>query len=310
MRIGMIGIVNNLSTKLSSHNAGWTFVTKSILENKFNNIVEILDNRCDYNLYDVLIINEGVNYKEGVFNFFGGVQPRQIDSLVKLSFFKGKLYCVNQQVDYNALIKKRKELKNLDITFTIPEVIDLSKLNNKLILGDSHSISIYKPGYGISRNDGKTLHSFLNTGLHNFIDDDCKELIFYAGNIDVRFHLKRFKGEETIFELVNELKNQLLELKNKGIKVTLTHLLPIEDESRKIPGTGQYKGNNFNGSKEERTKYVLLFNECIYEIASELGLKVITWDFDYNKGLQFEAMESKQSVHLRPEYYKFINEIL
>jgi len=306
----MVGIVNNLSTKLSSHNAGWTFVTKSILQDKFDNEIEILDNRCDFDLYDVLIINEGVNYKENVFNFFGGVQPRQIDSLVKLASFKGKLYSVNQKVDYNTLIKKRKELKNLDITFKIPEVVDLSKLNNKLILGDSHSISIYRPGYGISRNDGKTLHSFLNTGLNNFIDEDCEELIFYAGNIDVRFHIDRFKQHETILELTTELKNQLIILKNKGIKVTLTHLLPIEDESRKIPGTGKYKGNNFNGSWERRTSYVLGFNNFIDNIAKDLNLEVITWDFDYYEGLNFEAMESKQSVHLRPEYYKHINEIL
>lgn len=306
----MVGIVNNLSTKLSSHNAGWTFVTKSILQDKFDNEIEILDNRCDFDLYDVLIINEGVNYKENVFNFFGGVQPRQIDSLVKLASFKGKLYSVNQKVDYNTLIKKRKELKNLDITFEIPEVVDLSKLNNKLILGDSHSISIYRPGYGISRNDGKTLHSFLNTGLNNFIDQDCEELIFYAGNIDIRFHVHRFKGESTVFDLVAELKKQLISLKDKGVKVTLTHLLPIEDESRKIPGTGQYKGNNFNGSKEKRTNYAIYFNRLIDNVAEELDLKVITWDFDYYKGLDFEAMESKQSVHLRPEYYKHINEIL
>lgn len=307
----MIGIVNNLSTKLSSHNAGWTFVTKSILENKFNNTVEVLDNRCDYNLYDVLIINEGVNYKENVFNFFGGVQQRQIDSLFKLSSFKGKLYSVNQKVDYNVIVNKRKELKSyVLLNFEIPEVLDLSKLNNKLILGDSHSISIYKPGYGISRNDGKTLHSFLKTGLNNYIDDNCKELIFYAGNIDVRFHIHRFKGESTVFDLVAELKNQLISLKDKGLKITLTHLLPIEDESRKIPGTGQYKGNNFNGSKEKRTNYVLYFNRLIDNLANELGLEVITWDFDYNKGLDFESMESKQSVHLRPECYKFINELL
>ena len=36
---------------------------------------------------------------------------------------------------------------------------------NKLILGDSHSVSIYKPGYCINRNDGKTLNGFLNIGI-------------------------------------------------------------------------------------------------------------------------------------------------
>jgi hypothetical protein len=108
MKIGMIGIVNNLSTRLSSHNAGWTFVSRSSLETYFNEKVEILDNSSNYQDYDILVINEGVNYRQDVFNFFGGVQESQIDSLIKFSNFQGKTYCVNIPIDYNILISKRK----------------------------------------------------------------------------------------------------------------------------------------------------------------------------------------------------------
>lgn len=306
----MLGIINNLSTRLNSHNAGFTLVSRSVLESKFKEKIEILDNRCDYNNYDVIIINEGVNYKEGIFNFFGGVQQRQIDSLIKISNYKGILYSVNYEVNYNNLIKKRKELNNIDISFKIPSVIDLSKVNNKLILGDSHSLSIYKPGYSISRNDGKTLYGFLKLGLNSFIDQNTNELIFYAGNIDIRFHIHEKGGKEIIKSLCLDLYEQVSFLKLKGIKVTLTHLIPIEDEDRKIPGTGKYKGYNFLGTKKERMDYVVYFNSLIDRIAFSLELNIIRWDFNYEEGLLFSNMESKQSVHIRPEYYKYINELL
>ena len=309
MNIGMLGVITNLSTRLSSHNAGWTLVCKAILERKFHDVVEVLDNRCDYDDYDVIIINEGVNYREGVFNFFGGVQPRQVDALIKLSKFKGRLYSVNSKVDYNALLSKRKELNTLDITFGVPEVIDLSRVNEKLVLGDSHSLSVYRPGYSVSRNDGKTLHGFLKLGLNSFINDNTKELVLYAGNIDIRFHIHRQGGKGAVKDLSLRLYDQLVNLKERGIKVTLTHLIPIEDESRKIPGTGKYKGENFFGSKEERTEYVIYFNSLLDRIAKKLNLDVITWDFDYNEGLDFYHMEAKQSVHIRPASYKYIDEL-
>lgn len=305
----MLGVVNNLSTRLNSHNAGWTLVCKNILERKFHDVVEVLDNRCDYEEYDAIVINEGVNYREGVFNFFGGVQPRQIDALIKLSKYKGKLYSVNNIVDYNALLSKRKELNSLQITFAIPEVIGLCCVTNKMVLGDSHSLSIFRPGYSISRNDGKTLHGFLKNGISSYLHEDTKEIIFYAGNIDIRFHVNRLGGKEAVKDLSLRLYDQLLDLQSNGIKVTLTHLLPIEDESRKIPGTGLYRGYGFYGSKEERTEYVIYFNSLLDRIAKKLNLDVITWDFDYNEGLDFYHMEAKQSVHIRPASYKYIDEL-
>ena len=309
MKIGMIGIVTNLSTRLSSHNAGWTLVCKSVLETKFGTEVEVLDNKCDYSGYDILVINEGVNYKEGSFNFFGGVQEKQIESLVKLSSYKGITYSVNSKVDYNALLTKRKELRHLDLSFPIPEVIDLSKVNSKLVLGDSHSLSVFKPGYSISRNDGKTLHGFLKIGIEKFIKEDTTDLVFYAGNIDIRFHTHNHGGEEAIKKMSIDLFNQISKLTEKGIKVTLVHLIPCEDESRKIPGTGKYKGENFFGSKEERISYVTYFNSLIDRIAIKLNLDVIYWQFDYENGLSFDDMEAKQSVHIRPSSYKYINQL-
>lgn len=307
MKIGMIGIVNNLSTRLSSHNAGWTFVSRSALETYFNQRVEILGSSTNYSDYDVLVINEGVNYRENVFNFFGGVQESQIISLVQFSEFKGKVYCVNTPVDYNLLLTKRKELKHLDICFKDPEVIDLSKVSSNLVLGDSHSLSAYQKGYAISRNDGKTLHGFLKVGIKNYIPEGVDTLVFYAGNIDIRFHLHKF-GKDGIDKLINELEKQLQDLDLKS--VTLVELIPIEDESRKLPGTGLYKGQPFYGSKELRTELVKYFNSKLrYMSATYVNFKCLSWDFDYNN-FSFDCMEAKQSVHIRPSHYLNIKDFI
>lgn len=297
----IVGLVSNPAKSLNSHNGGWTLILKSIFK------ADILTEKDNWDDYDELILSEGVNYKEGVFNFFGGVQDSFYIKLDKLNSFNGKVYCVNDMIDYNIVCNKRKELKSLSCN-KIPEILNINNLNNKLILGDSHSISVYKPGYSINRNDGKTLNGFLKIGLKNYIPDNVDDLIFYAGNIDVRFHIHRFGGRKAIVNLIRELFKQLVNLNIKNI--TLVSLLPIEDESRKIPGTGLYKGEPFFGSKQQRTYYVNEFNSLLKRGCDHYGYNLIEWDFNYENGLSFDDMESRQSVHLRPKSYKFLNQLI
>ena len=297
---GIVGVVINPVRSLNSHNGGWTLVLKSILD------ADILTEKDDWNKYEELILSEGINYKEGKFNFFGGVQDSFYIRLNKLNDFKGKVYCINEMIDYNVVCKKRKELKGLSCN-KLPEILYTKKHNNKLILGDSHSVSVYRPGYSIHRIDGKTLNGFLKIGLHNFIKKDTSELVFYAGNIDVRFHIHRFGGRKAVVDLIRELFVQLQKLNLN--KITLVSLLPIEDESRKIPGTGLYKDKPFFGTKEERTYYVNEFNALLKRGANHYNYNLIEWDFNYEDGLSFDEMESRQSVHLKPKSYKYIKQL-
>ena len=296
----IVGVVSNPVRSLNSHNGGWTLVLKSIYN------ADILTEKDDWNNYEELILSEGVNYKEGKFNFFGGVQDSFYTRLNKLKNFNGNVYCVKEKIDYNIACNKRKELKGLSCNKS-PEVLYTKEYNNKLILGDSHSVSVYKPGYSINRIDGKTLNGFLKIGLHNFITKDTNDLIFYAGNIDVRFHVHRFGGRKAVVDLIRELFLQLNKLNLD--KITLVSLLPIEDESRKIPGTGLYKGKPFYGTKEQRTYYVKEFNSLLKRGCNHYKYNLIEWDFNYDKGLSFDEMESRQSVHLRPKSYKFIKQL-
>jgi hypothetical protein len=311
-KIGMLGVLTNLGTRLYSHNAGWTYVTRSILSEKCGQEVDIVSNADDFDQYDVLIINEGANFKPGVFNFFGGAQDRQVQALKKFSSYKGNVFYLGDFADYTIPCKKRKDLSDIsDLTFPEGKVIDISNYGDSIIIGDSHSISAWEPGKTINRLDGKTLNGALKIGLKNLIPSKYQNNIqFYFGNIDVRFHFKRFGGASAIVDIFERYVKQLKELKEEGYNITLTHLIPVEDESRKIPGTGKYLGENFFGSQQERLEYVEHFNSLIEQTAELLELKVARWyNLDYD-GLSFDDMESRQSVHIRPSSYMHANKFI
>ena len=259
-----------------------------------------------------MIINEGANFKPGVFNFFGGAQDRQRDALKRFREYTGKVFYLNQEVDFSIPCKKRKDLTELsEFVFPKGNVIDITKYFKAIIIGDSHSISAWGPGRTIKRMDGKTLNGALKFGLKNLIPlEDQKDVQFYFGNIDVRFHFHRFGGEVAVNEILKRYYDQLVELKKDGYSITLTHLIPIENESRKIPGTGLYKGKGFYGTQQERSSYVKVFNKGLDTMAEELGLNVAKWDSLNYDELSFNDMESRQSVHIRPSSYMNASKII
>ncbi len=289
----MIGIISNPVTSTKSHNGGWTWALQHLL-----GCQHIEKDPKKFKDYDTLIINEGVNYKEGVYNFFGGVQQSTIKKILALSEFKGQLFIINEKLDFKHLFKKRKELNHL-IDISIKEPIVLKTDNyykNKLIIGDSHSISVYKPGYSISRNDGKTLFGFLrDVNIKEY--KNYKDLITYFGNIDIRFHLARQKNP---IKATRELALRYVDF-CYATKAKPVCLLPIEDEGRKIPKTGKYKGRNFFGSRELRKNLVSLFNDILQSHFLDCYIWPSEW---YDEGYVFEnKMELRQSVHLRPTSY-------
>jgi hypothetical protein len=170
------------------------------------------------------------------------------------------------------------------------ESFELPK-KDKLLVGDSHSISVW-PGedYNIQRMDGKTLYGFLKSPVASDY--------MYFGNIDVRFHLCR--QPDPVSAAINLVKRYIEFAKSCNAKVSC--LLPIESESRKLPGTGLYKGKKYYGTMQERSKLVHIFNN---ELLSS-GLQVNEWPERWYKDLDFyekEVMEPRQSVHIRPKFY-------
>lgn len=315
MKIAMIGIASKPSTALFSHNGGWTYTLKSILQKTIGN-VDIVTDPIDIHNYDALCINEGLNYKKGSWNFFGGMQEYSLEMLQQLNKYQGKVYCFNEDICWESLIK-RKEIRDVYTSkYDFPEVktILTSYKTDKIIIGDSHSVSIYEPGYAISRNDGATLYGSLKESglLRKFNFDGYKNIVLYFGNIDIRFHIHRQGGLEALDQLIKDYVFFIDTLIQKGFNITVQGLLPIEDESRKIPGTGLYKEKPYYGSSYERQSYVDYFNTTMKDNSNYYGFNFRMWDLPLEgfKAPKFKCMESRQSVHLRPEYYLFKDKLI
>ena len=293
MKTGIVGILYNTAKLDITHPAGWNHILKEIM---FPD-AEFLTENNNWHDFDQLVICHGLNYKEKSYNIVGGVGEAHYKRLKMLYNFKGKILSFDN-FDIKDFIKYKKVDFNWDKEWSY-EKITLPK-KDKIVYGDSHSISIWPNSeYEISRNDGKTLYSFLKDP----IDLDhyrYNDIILYFGNIDVRHHLCRTKEPvvETM-KLFNKYIDYALDL-----NATVVNLLPIESEERRIPKTGQYKGTNFSGSREQRQMLVYLANDLMN---STEGLKTITWPQEWYDNINYyekEIMERTQSVHIKPRYYR------
>jgi hypothetical protein len=286
MKRGIIGVLNNPATSKNSHSSGMVNIISELFE------AEVLTENNNWDKYNELIIYHGVNFRPGSFNIIGGINDAVLKRAKMLSKYKGSVFSLDG-FQLNEFSKKRK--LNLYDKHEFFDIIPLPDRDN-LVIGDSHSISAWPDEtYTLSRNDGKTLFGFLKEE-RNLIR--YHNIIFYFGNIDVRFHLGR---QPEPIAATKELFTRYCEYARK-YNAKLVQLLPIEDESRIIPKSGLYKGKPFYGSIELRKEIRKVANEIMHNS----GIQMITWpDFFIDKkgNLKFEIMEPKQSVHIRPKYY-------
>jgi hypothetical protein len=324
MKIGIIGILQNPSKRETSHNAGWTYTLRSQLEIKYETTVDLLTEKDDWNRYQILYITEGVNFRPGVWNLFGGVSDKLVLRLNKLYDFDGSLYFYgNEAPNYLDLVEKRNIDLKFDLKFTrnsLPKKINPTPYildPENVVLGDSHAISVFEDRYVIDRHDGQTLHGVLVKGIYSYLEHfkkPIKKLRLYFGNIDVRHHLCRlyFNDENrsiAIIELVDSyIRGCEYLIKRKMVEeIEIVELLPIEDESRKIPKTGYHKGQPFWGTREERIQCVVQFNLYLQEqLILKKNINILNWNLGGSLvRLDFKNMESGSSVHLAPHSYMY-----
>lgn len=267
----------------------------------------------DHNSYDALWVYHGNDYSGGL-NMFGGVYGfPYVQNTVNFSQFKGKVYSIGMDFPpYHDMIKNKLEaakrdvqpewhevdLKNLERMFDEAIRVDYPNDTPRLVIGDSHSICMYRPGWTVNSVPFKTLNGALKEGFDTFIPYEVKELECYFGNIDIRHHIIRL-GEK-----VEDLADRYME-EAKKYNAKIYELLPIENESRKIPQSGFYKGQPFYGSWSERNEARNRFNDYIEK---EYG--IIRWTSHlYNSlgELDFKYMEKPQSIHLSREFYPYWN---
>jgi hypothetical protein len=301
--------MGNVGATLNSQGGGYGLIqTKMLWDNHPHDTVDVNPPPSMWGNYDLLYICEGVNFVEGSFNVPGGPQPLHTEKMKAISEFKGELRYSNSIFDFN------KFNKRLKVEGTFPETNTIAFYNTFLahglvsrkgVIGDSHALSVWKPEHSLDFTAGRTLHGFLKRETVEKINSRFDETILYFGNIDLRFHLMR---QENPQQATADLFNRYVAFAKQLNKATLVELLPVEHESRKIPGTGLYKKQPFFGTREERMQ----LREIANEIINNSGLEVIQWpsewiDADGTKML--DILEMKQSVHLRPKHYPYLTQI-
>jgi hypothetical protein len=288
MKTAFAGILNNPASSLNSHSAGWNRLVRSLVDPE----AVFVSEDCDWSKFDRIIINHGPNFKPGAFNIIGGIGEAVLLRLEKLAaaFETAEVY---QMDGFNLADFLQKRLPGkYDFDGEIPFMPLPSR--DKLVLGDSHSISVW-PGsdHAIERRDGQTLWGFMkNPKAADFL---------YLGNIDVRFHFCRQPDPLKALQSMHALVDRYLQFA-ASCKAKVSCLLPVESESRKIPGTGLYKGQPFYGSQADRAFLVNEFNSRLMES----GLDVHCWPKAWYENIEQyenEIMEPRQSVHIRPKYY-------
>ena len=309
MKAAIVGMLNNVGSSQSHHGGGYYHVMTNILKTEHTlGDLDINPDPSTWNEYERLYILEGVNYQENVFNFIGGPQPEHRAKLEAMANYKGLCIAVNVPIDLNVFNKRF----GIDHEFPTINTIDFAKLHGnttrKLVRGDSHSLSVWRPGFGLDRTDGKTLHGFLKDAdsLVEEWNSKYDEVVLYLGNIDLRFHLMR---QENPKAAVGDLFRRYIEFAKKLNNTTLVNLLPVEHESRKLPGTGLYLKQPYFGTRQERAD----LRDTANRIMNNSGLKTLQWPDEWidEDGMKmFEYMEPKQSVHLKPKYYMFADQFI
>lgn len=333
MKIAIDQVVGTVSPRLTSHKGAWAFLWANQLKYYFAQLgegdveIKVLHNEESWDGYDLIYLDHGMEFNGESLNLFGGAQDEPALRLGRLlSVDPLSLVSLDRAMpDYGTLGKGRLKAcsdvwRNTDwdaITtacgkmdfMTQESMAEHIKLDH-LALGDSHTFSMYKPGMAVCRNDGQTMFGALKRGLKSFIEPfgpQIKKLTLYFGNIDIRHHLMRQPDPAVaLFAMLDEYEKQIKALNMDYVE--LISALPIENESRKLPKTGFYKGTPFAGTWEERTALVTMFNMRLEEICHRNGWELYSHPDVYKneKGeLDFEVMEKPQSVHLARLYYRW-----
>jgi len=316
-KIAIDDVVTTFSSKKESHKSSWTYLLQSQL-NYLNISADILTKNDNIHSYDVWLVALPMEFA-GSYNLFGGAQDDTALRMQRLIDFKGSIYSINREMpDIGKFAESRMkscsqiwselDTERLSKICENTATLDLTLESDTFVLGDSHSVSAYKPGANISRNDGKTLFGVLKEGMQSYIPEGTKHLISYFGNIDIRHHLGRQK--DPLFSAITLAEDYIKHLEELNIpKITVVALLPIEYEERRIPKTGWHKGTPFIGTQKVRTEIMIGFNQVARRLCEEKGWEFKEWPKHWYttdpKEFANTYMEKPGSVHLSRKYYQY-----
>lgn len=328
--IGITHLLSNITTKPDSHKGGWTRLLKCQLMNVGYSSVKILDNKDSLNDFDCIIFDLGAEFS-GALNMFGGLDEKVYNRLKQLKEYKGQLFSWKNELPSLLSLESRRENQSTTEQFKlepssflpdVQNVLSSCKLfqhcykTSSVLIGDSHTPSVWTPDAMIERRDGRTLKGMIDhKTIHKIVNSNFRfngisidKIQVHCSSIDIRHHVCRESDpESTIALLASSLIEQMMQISDS--KLVLTHTMGIEDESRELPKTGFFKGTPFFGSWEDRNRCRLIFNAIMDEFPSmDSDASVVAlpeYFFDKSGKLNFDVMEKPQSVHLSPSHYKW-----
>lgn len=316
-------VSGKLTNSKYSHKNAWAHLRACQLSNELNKQVEVLHNNEDWNNYDEIYLYHGMEFK-GSLNLFGGATIENAKFYERIGTTSAKLISLDMPMpDYGFLCSSRKTAddywKAIDWEAISKKCLEVKEyyLNpntDKLIIGDSHSFSTFYSNAMVVRKDGRTLKGVLRKTIKKEIEDnniDITQLNYitcYWGNIDIRHHILRNSDpKKEIDEILLEYERQLLDLNIQNIE--LVELLPIEDESRRIPKTGFFENTPFYGSQKERTIIMEYFNNKLKQLCEKNNWKLFTRTQEMFIITSIEYMntymERPKNVHLAPLYHRW-----
>lgn len=333
MKIGIDCPYNRISSGKHSHRASWALIRASQLRSEGHE-VKVLTAEDNWEDFDQIALYMGMEWQNSV-QFPGGMQPKDLELIVRMlkpktlnQMFRlddvqldGLVTSLNKRKDFHLISDEvflkdlNNEIYNIHRKPSFSSTFDNNCLGEKvMVIGDSHANSVYTKGAIVHRNDFQTLNGALEKGLDSFLDVESitgamGSLVFYFGNIDIRHHLCRlFKPDDrkkAVHDLVSSYCAQVKAMRDfHGCPITVVAPLYIENEDRKIPQTGYYKGKPFYGSQAERHQVRQWFLEAL---VADLGsANVFDWPHSWISGkaeMTEDVMERPRSVHLSPSFY-------
>lgn len=322
--IGITNLLSNITTREGSHKGGWSRLLKCQLKNSGFNHVKILDNKDRLQDFDIIIFDLGAEFS-GALNMFGGLDEKVFSRLEQIKSFNGQIFSWRHELPSVTVLEGRRTnvstceaFKSTEVSYlgSIQEVLAKGESfqhayrTSSLLIGDSHTPSVWTPELMIERRDGRTLDGMIkNNTLKKYLDSSIDTLQVHCSSIDVRHHWMRTEDPEqtaagSVIDLVGQIHSIEPELKN----VILTKTMGIENESRELPKTGYFKGTPFFGSWEERNRLRMIFNEVVEDYTRGCpGWSHVAFpEYFFDNGeLRFDVMERPQSVHLSPEHYRW-----
>ena len=323
MKYVLDDVVTSFTDRIASHRSAWTRMQKCMVDNALDTKSEIAFGNQDLVKEGTWLVSTPMEFKGEVFNLFGGYTIETRNRIARvLDMDLSNIKALDMPIgDIQRILRPRAAKTNFDFTEAewskIRNLMDCEVIKHedlvldiqRVVIGDSHSISRYKSNTVVYRHDGLTLHGLVERGVESYLPDYfVPHLVINAGNVDIRHHLcRQLNPESSARRLVSDLRMHLetLQKKSKIGTFEVTAPYPIEFEDRKIPKTGYYKGTPFFGSHPNRDRVrSIMTNEMLYQF-DKVHVWPNSWYMIDPEAYARTYMEKPGSVHLSPEFYEW-----